>query len=127
MKTLCLILLALGLSYTSPRAQVGVITRTRNGRVVSTQVLPGTRIRTQTYNPLTQTYTTRVYGRRFYRERRDRSFNNGTVYSTPGVTITTPGYYNNYNNNGILNARLHGGVAHAYGLRHRYARMMRER
>jgi hypothetical protein len=128
MKTLALILLALGLSYTSPRAQVGVITHQRNGRTVTTTIqTPGTRVwpnRTTTVYTTPPVYSTTTPTTQRYYSRRHNRFMYRT--ETPYV-YTAP-------NAGIANARLHGGQAHAYGLEHRdvlrrerFARMNRER
>ncbi|HWF43754.1 MAG TPA: hypothetical protein VG537_03840 [Candidatus Kapabacteria bacterium] len=127
MKTLALILLALAMSYTSPRAQVGVITRSRNGRVTSTQiqVAPGTRLnrRTTTIYTTPQVYSSQpVYTSQQMYSQRHRRFMYRTEPLVSPYIYTAP-------NAGIANARAHGGRAHAYGLerRERFARTYRER
>jgi len=110
MKTLALALFVLALSYASPRAQMGARPRSRSigtstVRTTQTRTAPGTYRSTSRTRITTTRISPPVY----------RSYQ----YSSRSHT---------FRSRGIDNARLHGGVAHAYGLRHRrFARGTRER
>lgn len=111
MKTLTLIV-ALALSYVTPRAQMGTRVRSRSAttiRTTQTRTVPGT---------YRSAYRTRVTTTRIFPQESRSYQSNRFNYRTRDLD----------RNQRIETIRMRRGMGHAYGLRrHRFARIVRER